>query len=159
MEAHEVPRPPPRLQQPHCPSPPPSSRSRPPPASEAIVIVALYGEPRGMTGTGSGDAARELLAFDEAGGAAPSDIRNVPQECLGASVGVNLGAPARERKAAAPRVARGNPGVAWTRGRAYVMLNPASDDVICGLTCNGCWDGAREDVIASVIGQLMGRVW
>ena|SRR5260221_14544173 len=112
-----------------------------------------------MTDTGSGDAARELFALDEAGDAAPPDIRNGPQERLGTSTGVNLGAPAREREAAAPRVACGNPDVDWTRGRAYVMLNPASDDVICGLTCDGYWDGAREDVIASVIGRLMGRVW
>jgi hypothetical protein len=39
-----------------------------------------------------------------------------------------------------------------------VTLNWASDDVICGLTCDGCWDGACENVIASVIGRLMGRV-
>jgi len=71
-----------------------------------------------MTGTGSGDAARELFALDEAGDAAPPDIRNGPQEGLGASAGVNLGAPAREREAAPRRVARGNPGVAWARGRA-----------------------------------------
>ncbi len=112
-----------------------------------------------MTGTGLGDAVRELLALDEAGDAAPPDIRNSLQERLGASAGVNLGAAAREREAPPPRVARGNPGVAWTRGRAYVMLNPASEDVICGLTWDGCCDGAREDVIASVIGRLMGRVW
>jgi len=45
-----------------------------------------------MTDTGSGDAARELLALDEAGDTAPPDIRNGPQERLGASAGVSLGA-------------------------------------------------------------------
>jgi len=45
-----------------------------------------------MTGTGSGDAARELLALDEAGDAAQPDIRNGPQERLRASAGVSLGA-------------------------------------------------------------------
>ena len=30
------------------------------------------------------------------------------------------------------------------------MLNPARDDVIFGLTCDGCCNGARENVIASV---------
>jgi len=71
-----------------------------------------------MTGTGSGDAARELLGLDEAGDTAPPDIRNGPQERLGASAGVNLGEPAREQEAAPPRIACGNPGVAWTRERA-----------------------------------------
>src|SRR5712691_3414223 len=37
------------------------------------------------------------------------------------------------------------------------MLNPASDDMICGMTCDGCCDGARENVIATVMGRLMGR--
>ena len=48
-----------------------------------------------MTGTGSGDAAPELLALDEVGDAAPPDTRN-------------------------------------------------SDDLLCGLTRNGCYDGDRE---------------
>jgi len=43
--------------------------------------------------------------LDEAGDAAPPDIRNRPQERLGASKGVNLGVAAREREAAPPRVA------------------------------------------------------
>lgn len=45
-----------------------------------------------MTGTGSGDGARESLALDEAGDAAPPEIRNGTQERLGAGPGVNLGA-------------------------------------------------------------------
>jgi len=68
------------------PSPPPLSCSRPPAVPEAIIIVALYGEPQGMTGTGLGDATCELLALDEAGDAAPPDVWNSPQEHLGASV-------------------------------------------------------------------------
>jgi len=73
-----------------------------------------------MTGTGSGDAACELLALDKAGDATPPDVRNGPQEALGTSAGINLGEPAREQ--ALPRVTsrvmRGNPSVTWTRGRA-----------------------------------------
>jgi len=83
-----------------------------------------------MMGTGSGDAARELFALDEAGDAAPPDIRNGRQEGLGASAVGNFETPAKEREAAPPCVARRNPGVAWMRGREYVMLNPANDDVI-----------------------------
>ena len=64
----------------------------PSPPSEASVIGALYGEPRGMTGTGSGDAARELLALEEAGDAAPPVIRNGTQERLRVGAGVGLGA-------------------------------------------------------------------
>ena len=36
------------------------------------------------------------------------------------------------------------------------MLNPVSADMICGLSCDGCCDGAREDVIATVIGATDG---
>ena len=68
------------------PSPPPLSHSWLPAAPEAIIIVALYREPQGMTGTGLGDAACKLLALDEVGDAAPPDVRNGPQERLGASV-------------------------------------------------------------------------
>lgn len=48
------------------------------------------GDPRGMTGIGSGDAARELegLPFDDA----PPFMRNGTQERLGASTGVTFGA-------------------------------------------------------------------
>jgi hypothetical protein len=53
-----------------------------------------------MTVTGSGDAARELLAFDEVGDAAPPDRRNGPQERLGASAGVNYETTTREREGA-----------------------------------------------------------
>ena len=118
MEAQEVPRPPPRLEKPH------RLHRRRRRAHGRLLrwkpssFVALYGEPRGMTGTGSGDAARELLGLDEAGDTAPPDIRNGPQERLGASAGVNLGEPAREREAAPRHVACGNPSVAWTRERA-----------------------------------------
>ena len=97
-----------------------------------------------MTGTGSGDAEHELLALDEVGDAAPPDRRNGAQDRLGASAGVNYETTAREREGTPPHVARRNLGFAWTRGRELIMLNPASDDVICGLTRDGCCDGDRE---------------
>jgi hypothetical protein len=81
--------------------------------------------------------------------AVPPDVRNGPQERLGARAGVNLGGLAREREVAAPRVARGNLSGTWTCGRAYVMLSPAIDDVICGQPCDGCCNRALENVIAS----------
>jgi len=48
-----------------------------------------------MTVTGSGDAARELLALDEAEDVAPPDIRNGTQERLGAGEGTGSGAASR----------------------------------------------------------------
>ena len=52
-----------------------------------------------MTGTGSGDAARELLALEEAGDAAPPDMRNGTQERLGAGAGDGTGSGAASRRA------------------------------------------------------------
>ena len=62
-----------------------------------------------MTVTGSGDAARELLALDKAEDVAPPDIRNGTQERLGAGEGTGSGVPC---------VVCGNPGIIWTRARA-----------------------------------------
>jgi len=59
-----------------------------------------------MTGTGSGDTARELLALDEAGDAAPPDMRNGTQERLGAGAGAGLGAGEGTGSGAASRRAR-----------------------------------------------------
>ena len=100
---------------------------------------------------------RRRVCWTRQGTAAPPDIRNGPQKRLGVSTGVNLAA--REREAAAPRIVRGNLSITWTRGRAYVMSSAVIDDVICGQSCDGCCNGARENVIASVIGRLVGQVW
>ena len=105
VDAQEVPRPPPTVAAAPA-STRPSSRSRPPPALEVIDTVTLYGKPRGMTGTGSGDAVHELLALDEVGDAALPDTRNGAQEeRLGASASVDYETTAREREAAPPHVA------------------------------------------------------
>jgi len=55
-----------------------------------------------MRGTGSGDTAHELLALDEAGDAAPPNIRNGTQECLGAGEGTGSGAASRAGILASP---------------------------------------------------------
>src|SRR6266850_3346956 len=67
---------------------------------------------------------------------------------------------ARVWEAAAYHAVCVSPDVALSRGKAWVRLTPASAVVICGLTCVGCCDDARESVIGSVIGgQRTGLGW
>jgi len=66
---------------------PPSPR-----ASDAIVSVGVSCGPRGMTGIGSGDAAREELPLEDKADPAPPCMRNGTQERFGAITGVGFGA-------------------------------------------------------------------
>ena len=56
-----------------------------------VGVPGPWGDPRGITGIGSGDSAREGLPLDEAD-AAPPCMRNGTQERFGGGTGVGFGA-------------------------------------------------------------------